>query len=224
MKFYADLPARRFGQVLADLGVLGWVVLWVLAGRAVHAATLNLAEPGRALQGAGKGFQDRMNGAGDQVDDLPLLDDRVATPFREAAGAGQDIESAGRDLVTAVGRLASVLGVVTALVPILIVGVTWLVLRSRFVRQATAAQRLIDAEADLDLFALRAMAHQPMTRIAAISPDPAGAWRRRDPEVVHRLALLELRASGLRPPRPTPALAETDPPAPPASRQRGWTP
>lgn len=218
MKLYADLPARRAVQIVADLSMLVWVVLWMLAGRAVHAATMQLAEPGRRLQGAGTGFKDRMNGAGDQVDDLPLLDDRVATPFREAAGAGGDIEAAGRDLVGAVERLSTVLGVVTALVPILIVGVTWLVLRSRFVRQATAAQRFVDADADLDLFALRAMANQPMTRIARVSDDPAGAWRRGDAEVVRGLALLELRASGLRISRPAAALAETQP------RQRGWTP
>ena len=53
---------------------------------------------------------------------------------------------------------------------------------------------------DLDLFALRAMANQPMPRLAAVSDDPAGAWRRGDDEVIHALALLELREVGLRPP------------------------
>ena len=51
--------------------------------------------------------------------------------------------------------------------------------------------------------ALAALAHQGATSLAAISPDPVGAWRRRDPDVVRALALLELRDAGLRPPRPT---------------------
>jgi hypothetical protein len=72
-------------------------------------------------------------------------------------------------------------------------------LRGRFVRRATAAQRFIDAAADLDLFALRAMARQPMRRLAAVSPDPTGAWRRGDQATIRSLALLELRDSGLRP-------------------------
>jgi hypothetical protein len=39
-----------------------------------------------------------------------------------------------------------------------------------------------------------------MHRLAAVSDDPAGAWRRRDADVVRRLAVLELRDAGLRPP------------------------
>ena len=61
-------------------------------------------------------------------------------------------------------------------------------------------QRFIDESADLDLFALRALARQPMHLLARISPDPAGAWRRSDPGVVRELALLELRTVGLHPP------------------------
>lgn len=203
MKLYADLPARRTRQVVADVGLVLWVLLWVWAARVVHGATMQLAEPGRRLEGAGSGFRERMTTAGGKVDDLPVVGDRVATPFREAAGAGTDIESAGRDLVTAVERLALVLGLVTALIPILLVGLWWFLTRSRFVRQATAAQQMIDADADLDLFALRAMANQPMTRLAAISDDPAGAWRRGESDIVRSLALLELRDAGLRPPPAT---------------------
>ena len=88
----------------------------------------------------------------------------------------------------------------TAVIPIVLVVGVWLLLRLRFVRRATAAQRFIDADADLDLFALRALARQPMHRLARVSDDPAGAWRAQDPDVVRALALLELRDSGLRPP------------------------
>ena len=61
-------------------------------------------------------------------------------------------------------------------------------------------QRFLDEGADLDLFALRAMAHQPLHVLARVDPDPAGAWRRGEPDVVDRLARLELRSAGLRPP------------------------
>jgi len=205
MKLYSDIPGRRAVQVAADVGVLLWVVLWVRVAQRVHEATMALAEPGRNLAGAGGSFRDTMTSAGNGVDDLPLLEDRVATPFRSAAGVGTEIERAGNDLVTAVERMALVLALTTALVPILIVGATWLVLRLRFVRRAGAAQRFIDAAPDLDLFALRAMANQPMPRLARVSDDPAGAWRRGELDVIHALALLELRDSGLRPPPPSTA-------------------
>ncbi len=127
MKLYSDIPARRTVQVAADVGIVLWVVLWVRVAARVHDATMALAEPGRNLAGAGGSFRDTMAGAGDNVDDLPLLEDRIATPFRSAAGVGTEIERAGNDLVTAVERLSLVLALTTALVPILIVGCVWLV-------------------------------------------------------------------------------------------------
>jgi hypothetical protein len=200
MKLYADLTGRRTLQMLSDVGVLAWVALWAWVGRAVHDATTRLAAPGYTLQGAGSGFRDQMARAGQSVSDVPLVGDSLAEPFQRAGGAGTSIEQAGKDLVSAVDSLALLLGWVTALVPIVLVVFVWAVLRGRFIRRATAAQRFIDEAADLDLFALRAMARQPMSRLARVCDDPAGAWRRRDPETIRALAVLELRDSGLRPP------------------------
>lgn len=200
MRLYSELPARRTTQVLADVGMVAWVVAWVLVGRWVHDTALTLAAPGHRLVEAGSGFRGRMTQAADSVDGLPLLDDRVAAPFRSAAGAGTTIEHAGQDLVDAVGTFATVLWWTTTLVPVLVVGLVWLVLRVRFVRRATAAQRFVDGAPDLDLFALRAMANQPMPRLARVSDDPVGAWRAGDRDTIRRLALLELREVGLRPP------------------------
>jgi hypothetical protein len=200
MKLYADLPGRRTVQILADLGMLVWVCGWAWVGRLVLDTTMALAAPGHQLESAGSGFREQMAGAGDAVRDVPLVGDKVAEPFRRAGGAGTTIERAGADLVDAVTHLANLLGWVTALVPIIVVGLVWALLRGRFIRRATAAQRFIDAAADLDLFALRAMARQPMRRLAAVSADPTGAWRRGDTATIRSLALLELRDSGLRPP------------------------
>jgi hypothetical protein len=207
MKLYADLPVRRTSQIVADVLVFAWVALWAWLGRAVHDATQQLAGPGRTLQSAGSGFRDQMGDAGRAVSDVPLVGERLSEPFARAGSAGTTIEQAGTDLVNAVDHLALLLGWVTALVPITIVVLIWGLLRLRFTRRATAAQRFIDSSADLDLFALRAMATQPMHRLARISDDPTGAWRARDPQVVHALALLELRDSGLRPPALSPRAA-----------------
>ena len=89
----------------------------------------------------------------------------------------------------------------TAAIPILLVGAVWLWKRGEFTRRASAAQKFIDNAADLDLFALRAMASQPMHKLAAISSDPVGAWRNGDTQTIGALALLELRDYGLRPPQ-----------------------
>lgn len=199
MKLYADAPARRTLQMFADLMFVGWLVLWVWIGMAVHDGTLELAGPARQTDSAATAMADQFRDAGDKLGEAPLVGDELAVPFDKAAEASDGIASAGRDTVSAVERLALLLGLSVALIPILIAVAIHLPRRWRFIREATAGARFIDASEDLDLFALRALANQPMRVLAGVSDDPAGAWRARDPEVVRRLAELELADVGLRP-------------------------
>lgn len=199
MKLFADTPVRRTVQVLADLLFVAWLVLWAWIGTAVHDGTMELAGPARQTDSAASSMADQLRDAGGRLGEAPLVGDELAVPFDKAASASDGIAAAGRDTVEAVERLALLLGLSVALIPILVVAVIHLPIRWRFVREATAGARFIDAQEDLDLFALRALANQPMRVLAKVSDDPAGAWRARDPEVVRRLAALELADVGLRP-------------------------
>jgi hypothetical protein len=199
MKLFADTPVRRALQVLTDLLFVAWLVLWVWIGMAVHDGTMELAGPARQTDSAATSMADQFRDAGGRLGETPLVGEELAVPFDKAADASDGLASAGRDTVAAVERLALLLGLSVALIPILIVCAIHLPLRWRFVREATAGARFIDAQEDLDLFALRALANQPMRVLAKVSDDPAGAWRARDPEVVRRLAALELADVGLRP-------------------------
>ena len=101
MKLYSDIPGRRAVQVAADVG--DRAVGGALGARRPAGATTRRwrwPSPGATSPAPGSSFRDTMSSAGDNVDDLPLLDDRVATPFRSAAGVGTEIEKAGTDLVT----------------------------------------------------------------------------------------------------------------------------
>jgi len=199
MKLFADAPARRTRQVLADLFFVAWLLLWAWIGTAVHDGTLELAGPARQTDSAATTMADQLRDAGGRLGEAPLVGDELALPFDKAASGADGIAAAGRDTVEAVERLALLLGLSVALIPILVVAAIHLPIRWRFVREATAGARFIDAQEDLDLFALRALANQPMRVLARVSDDPAGAWRARDPEVVRRLAELELAEVGLRP-------------------------
>ena len=199
MKLFADTPVRRTLQVLADLLFVAWLVLWVWIGSAVHDGTMELAGPARQTDTAATSMAEQLRDAGSRLGEAPLVGDELAVPFDKAAGASDGIAAAGRDTVEAVERLALLLGLSVALIPIMIMSAIHLPLRWRFVREATAGARFIDAQEDLDLFALRALANQPMRVLAKVSDDPAGGWRARDPDVVRRLAELELADVGLRP-------------------------
>lgn len=198
MKVYADSPGHLARQLVTDLAFVCWLLVWVWAGLAVHDATLELADPGRQITESATGISDSMTEAGGVLSGIPIVGDEAQAPFDKASGAAEELADAGRAEVAAVERLANGLGLAVALIPILVVAAFYLPVRIRFVRRATAGARLVDAGEDLDLFALRAIAHQPLHVLARISDDPADAWRRGDRDITDRLAELELRASGLR--------------------------
>ncbi|KQX66470.1 hypothetical protein [Angustibacter sp. Root456] len=200
MRLYSALPLRAAGQAAGDVLLVVWIYLAVRAGQAVHEAVLRLAEPGRRLEEAGRTLGSGLGTAAARASDLPLVGDQLGAPLRDASGATGSLVRAGQAQQEAVAQLALVLAVVIAVVPALLAIAVWLPRRVRFVRRATAAQRFVDGEADLDLFAVRAMAHQPLHVLARISDDPAGAWRAGDRTVIRDLATLELRSAGLRPP------------------------
>ena len=74
----------------------------------------------------------------------------------------------------------------------------WLFLRVRFFRRKWTALTLASTPAGEQLLALRALANRPLAKLAAISADPVGAWRREDAVAIRGLAALELRAAGVR--------------------------
>jgi hypothetical protein len=199
MKLYADGPGRRTRQLLGDLLLVAWVVFWVWLSDVVRDATLRLATPGEQLQEAGGGLASRLREAGSSVGDLPLVGDGARAPFDGAGDAADRIAAAGTAQVDAVESLAFWLWLAVLTIPVLVALAGYLPLRWRFVREATAGRRFVDSGHDLDLFALRAMANQPLHRLARISEDPAGRWRAGDPAVVRSLAMLELRDAGLSP-------------------------
>lgn len=200
MKLYADLPARRTLQIAGDLFLIVWVSGWTWLARTVRDATLELRVPGYQIDSSATDLAERLKDAGGVVSGIPLVGDDVQKPFDGAGGAAEGLAGAGRSQVAAIESLAFWLAIAVALIPILLVLVIYLPARIRFVVRATAGRRFVDAGADLDLFALRALAGQPLHKLARIHDDPAGAWRSQEAETVDRLARLELRSVGLKVP------------------------
>ena len=186
MKVYADSPTTYTRQLLADALFVCWILVWVWIGTVVHDGTMALAEPGLRAESSASSLSESMTDAGEFLEDVPLIGDGAATPFEKASAASRSLADAGR---------------ATAVIPILVVGLYYLPRRIRFVREASAGQRLVDGPADLELCALRAMNNQPLHVLARVTDDPVGALRRGDQAVITALARIELSASGLRPPR-----------------------
>lgn len=200
MKVYSDVGSQRFGQVLGDLMLVGWVWLCVELGRLIFRITNALGTPGRKAAEAGDGLAGDLRKLSEPIGKVPAVGDQLRSPVDGAAAAAGRLAQAGRDQAHAVEQFAYVLAGVTIGLPVLFALLLWLPRRIRFSRRATAAQKFIDNAADLDLFALRAMANQPMHRLARISDDPVAAWREGDRDIIGKLADLELRSTGLKGP------------------------
>ena len=194
---YATTPRRLLAQLLSDVFVVIWTVIWVLVGLAVHSAVSTIAEVGRQLNGGADGVADSLASAGHSANHIPLVGDAVSKPLTAASRAALDIAGAGHNLDTTATWLAVVLALAVAAPPALGVVMPWLVLRIRFFRRKWIVSTLATTPAGEQLLALRALANRPLRRLAAVSPDPVGAWRVGDPGAIRGLAALELRSAGI---------------------------
>ncbi|GAA1864211.1 hypothetical protein GCM10009687_34360 [Asanoa iriomotensis] len=198
VKIYADRFPRFVLQAVSDLLVVAWVYAWIRAALWLHDQVEKLGVPGQKLEGAGSALSANLADAGSKVGRVPLVGDELTSPFEKAAGAAQAVAEAGQAQQEVVGNLALALAVITAVVPILFVVLLWLPLRVRWIRRASAAARVRRAPAGRDLLALRALATQPLSKLAKLGPDVAESWRSGDESTVDALAALELKGLGLR--------------------------
>jgi hypothetical protein len=198
MPLYAQHPALRLRQVAADVGMLAWVVLWIVVARVALTAGLALAAPGRAVEELGSSVAGNMGSAARAARDVPLVGDELSSPFSKLAGAGDGVRGAGQSAQDAVGTLAAVLAVVLVVLPVGWLVLRWLPWRLRWLREARAARQVLAGTPDLELLAARALATAPLPRLAALPPGTGAAWRGGDPAAVRELAELELVRLGLR--------------------------
>lgn len=199
MQLYAQDQLLRTRQVVGDAAVTAWVVLWVLVARFLNGLLVELEAPGRLLEDAG-GRLARVGGSGSEaVDDLPVVGDRLASPFDAVADGGRSVTDAGLSQQDVVGAIAFWLPVVLALLPIGYVLARYLPGRLRWAREAVAAGSLLEGDPGGRLFALRALATRPLADLRRVAPDPVGAYEAGDPVAVDALAALELGRLGLRP-------------------------
>jgi hypothetical protein len=150
---------------------------------------------------AGTNFASDAGEIQQKVARIPVVGGELRDPFGRLGGVGRALADAGVTQQQVVHDLALWLGVLVAAVPVAALLVMWLPGRVAWAREAGAASRLRLGGADLELFALRALANRSLRELYRVTPDPAGALRAGD---YAGLAALELRSLGLRaePPRP----------------------
>lgn len=190
---YAETPTIRARQVVWDLVVVAWIVLWVVLGMHLHDLVAVLALPGEELAEVGTSLAAGADRVASAIADTPFIGG-MAAPFSALGDAAGDLVGVGEATQRAALRLALWVSLFVAGAAIATVTVPYLLWRRVWVRRATAASRLRELPEAVRLLALRAVVNRPLEDLVRVSQDPLRDVQER-PEV---LAALELRDLGLR--------------------------
>lgn len=197
VRLYAKAVDGRNTQIAGDIVGVDWTLMWTGAAVIIYRAVASLAESLRSSAAGGNRSADSLHNAAGQAAQVPVVGRQLSVPIASAGDSASGIATNGYQAADSLVHAGLTAGIALALGPILLYWLGWLPRRVRFVRNASARQRFFDADADLQLFALRALAGQPVHVFATISADPVGGWRAGDRRIITELAALELRASGL---------------------------
>ena len=178
MRFYPDVPARRARTLLADAAVVVLVLVFAWLGLVVHNAVDGLAVLGEGVKGAGNSVKGGFNAAADAVDGTPLVGDELAGALREAGEAsGGNVADLGEQGEDRVHRLADLLGLLTFLLPTVVLLARALPQRIAQIRRLTDASRVL-AESESPerrrLIAMRAAFGLPYGQLLEYTRDPLG--------------------------------------------------
>ncbi len=184
LKLYPDLMAPRLGYILADLAALLWVALWLYVGELVYKAIHTLDGIGQGLIQNGKAVDDAVTQLQNAVAGYPLgIGPNLRDAFGSLHGPPEALIQTGNGELQAVAQLATLLGVVVAVIPILVVllqFIPWRVRRTRGFRNLDLMLRQPGAGAvstTMQVLAARAIYTMPYDRLLAYSSDPIGEWR-----------------------------------------------
>jgi hypothetical protein len=178
MRFYPALPAQRVRTVLRDLAVLLLLFLFAWLGLKVHNAVDQLAVLGTGVEDAGTEIQGGFDTAAEAVAGVPIVGGDLADGLRDAGRvSGGELAERGQAGRESVHRLANLLGLVTFLIPALLVLSLTLPERISQIRGLTAAKRILGRPLDPDrrrLLAMRAAFSLPYGELVRYTRDPFG--------------------------------------------------
>lgn len=196
-RVYAAPSWKLFRQILLDVFVLSWCVVWWLVGRATDSLFKGMAGLAHSSADTSTELQRQVDALAQAAGGVPLAGDALRAPLDAASGNIGQLAASSAELAGQLEQLGLLLGWGGFLLPVLLVVPFWLWHRVRFWRDSVAIAELMANGADDSLLALRSLVSQPLRKLAALSPDPAAAWRTGDPTVVAALADLERRRRGL---------------------------
>jgi hypothetical protein len=210
LTLYPSLPSARNRQILRDLLTLALVGIFIWCGVKVHDVVASLSVLGTAVQEAGSNVQNSFDSVANAVAGIPVVGGSLSDAFHNAGqGTGGNVAQTAQAGVDAINRLALVLGIVTAGLPIAVLAAVGLPRRVRGIQNMTAATRM--TQVDLTdperrrLLAMRAAFGLPFRELLPYTSDPFGDLARGEYDALISAALAD---AGLMPVTPNRTLSE----------------
>ena len=200
MRFYPEIPSQRLGTLLRDVAVLALLALFAWLALEVRESVDELAVLGQGVREAGTAVEGGFQRAGEAVDGIPVVGGELAEGLRDAGeGTGGNVAEVGREGEERIHRTANLVGLVTFLVPSVLLVAAALPPRVAQVRRLTAAGRVLGEVGPGErrrLLAMRAAFSLPYGTLLEHTPDPFGdlAAGRYEPLVAAALEDAGLRA------------------------------
>jgi hypothetical protein len=177
MRFYPHARSERLATLVQDALVVALLVLFAWLALKVHDAIDKLAVLGEGVEGAGAAVEGGFGTAADAVEGAPVIGDDLAGALREAGeGTGGEAVELGRESQEQVHDTADVVGLVTFLVPAVLLLFQAVPARIALVRRLTAANRALagDDPERRRLIAMRAAFSLPYEELLRYTRDPFG--------------------------------------------------
>ena len=178
IRLYPAAGAQRRATIRRDVFALLLITLFAWVGLKTYQAIDGLTVFGTAVASAGSSIQNGLGAASRAVSNFPVVGSSLANALSGAGtGTGSNLQSLGQEGIDQVNRLALVVGLAVALLPILVLLLTTLPRRIRSVRSLTAAARVLANTQDpaaRQLMAARALFTLPLDDLLRYTADPLG--------------------------------------------------
>lgn len=183
LKLYPDLARPRWRTILADLAVLAGVIGALALGRAVYRAILTLDVIATTAISDGQQAGLALSRLTQDIATLPLVGATLQADLSPVQRIPRTLTATGYREAHAIDHLAALSGIVVAVVPLLVLAVTYLPWRVRTVRMLSALDHMLrelDTHAHasaIEALAGRALYTLPYAWLVDYTPDPLGDWR-----------------------------------------------
>jgi len=178
MRLYSQVPAQRGRQIASDVVAVLLIVFFIWVGTVVRDTVNELAVLATGVKQAGQTVEGGFQSVADAVSQVPVVGESIGNAIAGAGdGTGGNLAELGQSGEDAVNRVATILGAVTAILPILVLLAVVVPRRIRALRRMSAASAVafdLHEPERRRLLAMRAAFGLPYDQLLRYTRDPLG--------------------------------------------------